>query len=411
MRILIMTDSPFIPTGQAKVGREIAIGLARRGHEIGYLGWWHRQDIFPNLPFNIQFWWTNNGLYGADLLDSVVQSFQPDVVLTVGDFWNLWWITDGNQCRTRRQFQWCSYIPVDGEPMNGGLPPSIIATVEDIDIPVAYTEYARRAVLKSVSNQETRNRIKTIYHGVDTNIFRPADPIERRKMRLNFGIEDKFVFLTVSRNQTRKNIPKLFHAWKKFSEMPEFKGKVVLWPHMYFNDPMGWKIDDILDEQKLRNESIMYYNQIAYSQSELYLLPEAELAKLYQISDSFVLISGEGFGLPTIEAMATKLPCILLNHSASGELGADGRAHLINEIYSQTWTGGHLTERPVPDLDATIESFIKIYREKQYRDEIAQKSYDFARQFTWDKVTEDWNTLFVNYEIPFLKPMKMEVVS
>lgn len=410
MKILIMTDSPFIPTGQAKVGREIAIGLARRGNEVGYIGWFHRSDIFPNLPHNIQFWWTHNNHYGADMLDDVVQKFQPDVVLTIGDFWNIGWITDGNICKTRRMFQWCSYIPVDGEPSNGGLPPGIVRVVEDIDIPVAYTEYAKFAVLKSVKSQETRNKIKTIYHGVDTNVFKPADPADRRKRREQFAMQDKFMFLTVCRNQSRKNIPKLFQAWKKFSELPEFKGKVILWPHMFFNDPMGWRIDDILDELKLRNESIMYYNQVAYSQSELHLTTEEQVAKLYQIADAFVLLSGEGFGLPTFEAMATKLPCILLNHSASGELGADGRAHLINQIYTQTWTGSHLTERPVPEIDATVDAFIKIYRDKQYRDSIAQKGFDFSTHYTWDKVTEDWNTLFLHEEIPFLKPMQLEVI-
>jgi glycosyltransferase involved in cell wall biosynthesis len=410
MRILLMTDSPFIPSGQAKVGREIAIGLARRGHEVGYIGWFHRQDIFPNLPHNIQFWQTNNSQYGADVLDSVCQQFQPDVLLTIGDFWNLWWIADPNICRMRRYFQWCSYIPVDGEPMNGGLPPGIIRTVEDIDIPVAYTEYAKAAVLKSVTDQETRGRIRTIYHGVDTNVYKPLSVVERHKLREQFGIRDKFLFLTVCRNQSRKNIPRLFQAWKKFSEMPEFKDRVLFWPHMNFNDPMGWRIDDIITEQKMENRSLMYYDQVAHGQSEMHLIPETELAKLYQIADAFVLISGEGFGLPTFEAMATRVPCILINHSASGELGAEGRAHLIENIHSHTWTGGHLTERPAPDMDATVDAFAKIFRDREYRESIAQKGYDFATKYTWDKVTEEWNTLFLEREIPFIKPMKMEVV-
>lgn len=410
MRILIMTDSPFIPTGQARVGREIAVGLASHGHQVGYLGWFHRTDIFPNLPHNIQFWSTNNNYYGSDMLDAVVERFRPDVLLTVGDFWNLWYITDPNVCRTRKLFQWCSYIPVDGEPMNGGLSPGIIKTVEDIDIPVAYTEYAKKAVLKSVSDQETRNRIKVIYHGVNTEVFKPMDPAARRKLREEMGIGDKFMFLTVCRNQSRKNIPRLFHAWKKFSELSETQGNVLLWPHMFFQDPMGWDIDAILDEQHLRNQSIMYYEQVAHAPSEMHLIADQDLARIYQIADAFVLLSGEGFGLPTLEAMATRLPCILLNHSASAELGADGRAHLINEIHSQTWTGGHLTERPTPDLEATVEAFMRIFRDKAYRQDIARKGYEFATQYPWTRVVDDWNNLFLQHEVPFMKPMKMEVV-
>ena len=41
------------------------------------------------------------------------------------------------------------------------------------------------------------------------------------------------------------------------------------------------------------------------------------LNDIYNLSDCYLSLSSEGFGLPTLEAMATKLPCILLNHSAS----------------------------------------------------------------------------------------------
>ena len=411
MRILFMTDSPCIPTGMGRVGKELAGGLQRRGHEVGYLGWFHHPDIQPTPPQGVKLWTTNNNLYGSDVLDSVVNRFQPDVLLTIGDFWWLWYIADPNVCRTRRWFQWCSYIPVDGEPICGGIPPGIVNVIEDVDLPVAYTNYAREAVLKSCFDQETRNRIEVIYHGVNTEVFKPGDPKERRKIRDGFGIEDKFVFLTVCRNQSRKNIPELFRAWKIFSELPETRGKVILWPHMVFNDPMGWKIDDLLKVLELKNRSIMYYDQVAHTPSELLLIPDEELAKLYQISDAFVLLSGEGFGLPTFEAMASKLPCVLLDHSASAELGAGGRAELVTVGGSLTWTGAHLTQRPVPSVENTVASLLKVFRDREYRNMIAENGYNFARQYTWDRVADEWNGLFLRQEVPFMKPMAMEVIS
>ena len=411
MRILIMTDSFHLPTGMGRVGRELAMGLQRRGHEIGYIGWFHPPEIPANQPAGMRCWFTNNSHYGSDILDNIVNKFQPDILLTVGDFWWLWYINDPNVCRLRRHFQWCSYIPVDGEPIGGGLPPGIIGTVEDIDIPVAYTDYAKRAVLKSTQDRETRNRIRVIYHGVDTETFKPLNPAERRRLRDQFGIGDKFLFLTVSRNQSRKNIPELFRAWKIFSELPETKERVQFWPHMYFNDPMGWKIGDLINVLKLKNQSIMYYDQVAYAESEMLLISDQELAKLYQIADAFILISGEGFGLPTFEAMATGLPCVLLDHSASSELGAEGRAELVPVTDSVTWTGGHLTQRPVPNVDLVVRSMLKVYRDAEYRNEIARKGQAFARQYTWDRVLDDWNTLFLEREIPFMKPIEMEVVT
>ena len=140
MKILIMTDSPFIPTGLGRVGREIAFKLLRAGHEIGYLGWYQHPDIEIKLPPGLRYWYTNNNDYGSDKLDNIVNKFQPDIVLTIGDIWCLNYIPG---CKTRRWFQWCCYIPVDGEPLNGGLPPALVSTIEDIDIPVAYTNYAK----------------------------------------------------------------------------------------------------------------------------------------------------------------------------------------------------------------------------------------------------------------------------
>lgn len=410
MKILIMTDSMFIPSGMGRVGREIALGLGKRGHQVGYIGWFHRQDIFPNAPYNIQFWPTNNNRYGADVLDGCVNHFQPDVLLTIGDLWHLWYISDPRVCKMRKHFQWCSYIPVDGEPVNGGLPPGIIKTIEDIDIPVAYTNYAKDAFLKSVTDQESRNRIQTIYHGVDTNLFKPASPEERTKLRSKINLKDKFLFLTVCRNQSRKNIPELLKAWKKFSELPQINGKVMLWLHTYFKDSMGYDIDDLLRILKLRNQSIMYYHQVAYAQSEQHLIPDQDLAKLYQIADSFILLSGEGFGLPTFEAMASRLPCVLLNHSASAELGADGRAELVHSSGEITWTGSHLTQRPIPKTDDIVESMLKVFNQHHYRESIAQKGFEFATKYTWDRVAEEWNSLFLQYEIPFLKPIELEVL-
>lgn len=405
-----MTDSLNMPTGMGRLGREIALGLQKRGHDIGYIGWFQHSDIPANQPQGMRCWFTNNQNYGADILDNVVNRFQPDILLTIGDFWWLYYIADPNICRTRRFFQWCSYIPVDGEPLNGGIPPAIRGVIEDIDIPVAYTDYAKNAVLKSIFDQETRNRIRTIYHGVDTSVFKPLDKKKRQEIREQYGIGDKFVFLTVSRNQSRKNIPELFRIWKKFSSLPEIKDRAVLWPHMYFNDPMGWNIDDLLQVLELKNQSIMYFDQVAHSGSEMFLLSNDKLAELYQIADAFVLLSGEGFGMPTFEAMATGLPCILLNHSASSELGSGGRAEFVPVGDSLTWTGSHLTQRPVPDLNEGVKSFIKVFSDKKYRDSIAKAGQDFAVQYPWDRVVDDWNNLFLSYEIPFMKPKKMEVV-
>lgn len=414
MRIMIMTDSYHAPSGLGRVGRELALGLQRRGHEISYIGWFHKSFFSSEMINGIPTWFTDNGHFGSDVLDKAVNKAQPDILITIADMWNVWYITNPQACQTRRFFQWMPYIPVDGEPLCGGLPPGLPPIVEEADIPVAYTDYARNAVLKSCKDIETRMRIKTIYHGVNMAVFKPASADEKRELRRRFGVpEDKFVFLTVCRNQSRKNIPEMFRAWKIFSELPETRDKVLFWPHMNFKDPMGWDIDSFRQVIDLRNESVIYFNHVAYADHEMNLVSDVDLANIYRVADAFILLSGEGFGLPTVEAMASKVPCVLLDYAASSELGADGRAELVKipQDDTVTWTGIHLTQRPMPNPKRVVDSMLKVYRDASYRKAMVNKAYEYVQNYTWDKMVDEWDMLIMQNEIPFLKPMELEVVS
>lgn len=415
MRILVMTDSPFVPSGLGKVGKNIALGLKRHNHDVAYLAWFHHPDIPQERLDGIQVWFTNDSLYGAEILDRIVNRFQPDVLLTVGDLWNLSYIYNGEACKTRRWFQWCSYIAVDGEPLNGGLPPGLVPIVNDIDIPVAYTNYAKKSISKSSNDDETRSRLDVIYHGVDTNLFKPTSHERRMSIRRSYGIrDDQFVFLTVSRNQSRKNIPELFRAWKIFADRPQNKNRAMFWPHMTFTDTAGWNIDHLFDVIGLKqSEEIMFYQSIAKSPHAMLLMPEEELATLYQIADCFILISGEGFGLPTFEAMATGLPCILLDYAASSELGADGRAELVPcpVESTATWTGMYLTQRPTPNPELIADAMQKIIDNRDYRERMAKKGFEFARSFPWQKIQDQWAHKMLKIEVPFAAPMQLQEIS
>ena len=410
MRIIIITDSPHIPTGLARVGRELALGLYGHGHDMAYLGLFHHSEIPQANLGPVKCWFTNDNLYGQGVFDRIVNRFQPDAVLTIGDMWNFWHIADHSVCKTRKFFQWVAYLPVDGEPIGGGIPPDQIHILEDVDWPIAYTRYAERALRQSVRDEEFLTRLRVIYHGVDPELYKPISPEEKMAAKERFKVGDKFLFLTVCRNQSRKNIPELLRAWKIMSESPEARGRVMLWPHMFFNDPSGWKIDSLLDIIKLRNDSVIYYEQVAHGEHEMLLLPESEVTVLYQIADAFVLISGEGFGLPTLEAMATGIPCVLLDYAASSELGADGRAEMIPCRDFAPWTGLHLTQRPMPNPTDVAKSMMRVYEDKGWRDYIAANGQKFALENTWERTVSEFNSVFMEMEVPFLKPKVLEII-
>jgi len=302
---------------------------------------------------------------------------------------------DPMRCQTRSIFRWVGYVPVDGAARHGGVPNTWERLLLDMDRVVAYTEYGREVILKSLPT--LKDRIQVISHGVDLDMYHPEPSDRVLQWRRESGIADsQVVFLMVARNQFRKNIPEFCKAWTKFKEggrAPQAR----FWPHMAFRDSMGWDLFEIFDIYGMIPD-LLYYDGVANSESNVFLADERMLARTYAMCDVFVLLSGEGFGLPTLEAMACGKPVIVLDHSANTEL-AKGRG-LLTKV-AEYMTGGHSTERPYPNLDSVANALNKLYRDPQLRRELGSKGLEFSQTRTWALVCGQWDRLLKEIEDPF----------
>ena len=421
MKILIMTDNPNLRTGMGRVGREISMGLHKRGHKMSYLGWFSSPDLENKMPFPIHR--TLNNYYGSDVFDQVIMKERPDVVLTIGDIWMVKHIGNPNQCRTRRLFRWVGYVPIDGAAEGNVIPPTWKETFLNMDVKVAYTEYGKRIITNSLP--ELKEEIKLIPHGVDIKTFNPLPQKEVNNLRRTIGLDvlkpngevkRKVCFLIVARNQFRKNIPEIVKVWKKF----KLNGKhqdAVIFPHMNFQDQMGWNLDEIFDINDIR-QSLMFFDKIAHAGSNISLMPEQDLNKLYNVCDVFLLLSGEGFGLPIVEAMACAKPVIVLDHSACSEL-AHGRGETVRVAY--TITGKYSTERPYPDEKELLEAMDRLYRNEVLRAEYGLNSYKFVAEgdpnlyhgkaLTWENACDQWEEVIQSIAHPLAKPIKLREVA
>lgn len=402
MKILLLTDNPNISTGMARVGEYIATGLAAAGHKISYIGWYKECEDKKKWPFTL--YPCANSTFGKDIFDEVVLRERPDVVLTIGDPWMYDYIADSRSCKTRGLFQWVGYTAVDGESYEGGLPDFWSQSILNMDKVIAYTEYGRQALLKTFP--EIEKRLDMIYHGFDEKVYYPFNQQEIVAQKAKLGLSDKFLFLSVARNQGRKNWPEIFKAWRKVMDRGNCPN-AYFWPHTYFYDNAGHNIDNIIKAYGLMgNGHIVFSDTIAHHSHPTKLLPENMLNTLYNCADVFLSASGEGFGLPIIEAMGTKTPCIVANESATKELGAEGRALRIKtSVYV---TGKYMTERPIPDVDDMVNHIEKLYADAELRKDIAQKAYDFALNHTWAKAIEKWKAYFDKFAHPMLSPFVME---
>jgi starch synthase len=135
------------------------------------------------------------------------------------------------------------------------------------------------------------------FNGVDTDIFRPGNPGEKRQSRLSLGLPaDRAIALFVGRFVEKKGLSVLREV-------------AALRPNVTFAlaghgpiTPDAWRLANVCTFQGLSGE---------------------RLASLYRASDAFILPSvGEGYPLVIQEALATNLPVLCGEESAKADRAA-----------------------------------------------------------------------------------------
>jgi glycosyltransferase involved in cell wall biosynthesis len=135
---------------------------------------------------------------------------------------------------------------------------------------------------------------KSMFTGVDTEIFHPLGAAEKTALRRRMGLSpERPVVLFVGRFVEKKGLPILAHMVR---QRPEIQWVFAGWGHL---DPEAWGAPNV---SVVRGRS------------------GADLAPLYQSSDVFVLPSkGEGFPLVIQEALACGLPVVCSAETAEAD--------------------------------------------------------------------------------------------
>jgi len=351
MRVMPISDSPWAPTGFGTNTKNIACVLAADGHTIGYGGCQNpKHDENYELPWPLgqdkkkvsiellPIMHHGQEKFGEKSFDQWEQNFRPDVCLTHLDIQMFSWLVQrkvpthaniplreenkwltGKQRKQLYERMWkdiikgpkwkiASIIPIDGQPSI----PAWIEVLRHVDYPVAMSRYGEEVMRMDFKElpESWFNNLVTIPHGVDCNLFKPS--IVKKP-------DNAFIIGCVARNQHRKNIPRLMKAFKFFIDKDNLKPKDArLLLHMDWTDYMGWNIEYMAEYYDIKD----------------YLVPplmgkldqgggvsEEKLVEIYNTMDVFALpTAGEGFGIPTIEAMACGTPVVITNYTSSYEL-------------------------------------------------------------------------------------------
>lgn len=198
------------------------------------------------------------------------------------------------------------WFPSDG---GGGLPKDCIKILQKINEPVAMAEFGQ----KQVADYYGLN-VKHIPHGVDSKSFYPIPEIDRKELRKKWGLSDKFVIGVVARNQPRKNLDR---TMKSMSIISKQIPNAVLFLHLDPNDIANqmFSIPELAKKYGIENR--VHYSGMSSHAG----FPQSQMNDLYNLMDCFLLTtSGEGFGVPIIEAMSCQVPVVATDYTTTPEL-------------------------------------------------------------------------------------------
>lgn len=202
------------------------------------------------------------------------------------------------------------------------------------------------------------DKIKVVPPGVNLDLFRTF-PIQDQGKTRNIDRIDGPYFLVVGSLEPRKNLERLFLAWKLSRATKNgFQLIVVGAGGRMFRKP---EIDPLPENVFLAGR-----------------VNDQELRSLYVGAKAFILPSlYEGFGLTVLEAMACGVPVIASNTGAIPETAGEAAIYF--------------NPAEVEDIAQAID---QISGDSELQDVLRRKGNERVKEYTWDRTADQiWNLL------------------
>lgn len=303
-----------------------------------------------------------------------------DAILVLGDYGSIrYGITRMDQAVTEamRRMPVFHYVPIEGI----GLPPGWRDLWEIVE-PVAMTEFGADQIEGVIGR-----RPAIVYHGVDTNVFRPIRPDRpykledgtflrsKRDARRTFGGNPDHVWvLRTDRNMPRKRFPSMLRIMAPLlKDDPNLR--LVL--HCRTLDEGGNLADEVSKYSTAVQRGILMTGFHDRGQA----LPREALAALYNAADIYLSTGAEGFGLTVAEAIACGTPAVALDYSSLPEVvGPAGSlirpSGLIDNEYDHFWAA--------MDEDAARTEIARLAGSRNAREKLGAQGPSWVRHhFQW----------------------------
>lgn len=205
--------------------------------------------------------------------------------------------------------------------------------------------------------QLDEKKIHVVYNGVSSEFNKETKTEDRIRLKEKYKLPDAFI-LFLGNTSARKNPIGIIESYLKYRKLTENPLPIVT-PGLSNNF-----IETHLRKLKLLNE-IKNFHTPGY-------IERSDLPHLYAMSSVFLFPSfSEGFGMPVLEAMASRVPVITSNVSSLPEIA--GNAALLVNPY---------------DTNEIAAAILKLTSDLELQRKNIENGIKHASKFSWKKSAE-----------------------
>jgi glycosyltransferase involved in cell wall biosynthesis len=310
------------------------------------------------------------GTYGNESIPPHAQRFFGDnrggLLVTLIDVW----VLEPAMCA---QFNTASWVPVDHDPA----PPAVLRFFQQSGaVPLAMSRFGfeRLAAFDPLY----------VPHAVDTEVFRPRDRMAAREY---LGLEaDDFLIGMVAANKgnpSRKSFVAALQAFARFRQKHE-NAKMYLHTDLAGIWSQGVPLGPIIDTLGIPDDAILNPDPYAI---HFHPFTAETMAEVYSAMDVLVNpATGEGFGIPVLEAQACGTPVIVTDFSAMPEVAGSGWT-----VSGEKWWTPQQSWQVLPHVSDILEAFDHCYSlPTAARRKTAEQARQHALRYDVQVVLKDW---------------------
>jgi len=292
------------------------------------------------------------------------------------------------------------YYPSDG---GQGMPVGCDLILRKCDLAVAYSKFAQKQV-KDYYNLDTPQ----IPLGTETNRFYPFTEQQKNELKAKWGFQNKYIIGSVFRNQPRKFADRML---KTFALCKDKLPNAIMLLHCDPFDPaQSFNMFNMIKRYNLENR-VFFTGMNAYNSFDWNKMNE-----VYNLFDCFFLTtSGEGWGIPFVEAMATECPVLATDYTTVQEIIKDNKAGLginlsgveENDLFWKnqkeydiktldgTLTGSWEVDRGISSITDGAKKLVYLYENPEIRKEMGKNGRKAVlEQYDQKIVNKLWEDTF-----------------